>query len=58
MPSLGADMESGTVSKWLVHPGDEVHRGDVVVVVETEKSNIEVEIFEDGVVEALLSDAG
>ncbi len=28
-PSLGADMDEGTVLEWLVQPGDEVHRGDV-----------------------------
>jgi pyruvate dehydrogenase E2 component (dihydrolipoamide acetyltransferase) len=58
MPSLGADMESGTVSKWLVHRGDKVHRGDIVAVVETEKSNIEVEIFEDGVIDELFVPEG
>ena len=54
MPSLGADMESGTVTKWLVAPGDQVQRGDVVAVVDTEKSTIEVEIFDSGVIEQLL----
>ena len=28
MPSLGADMDSGTLVEWLVKPGDVVHRGD------------------------------
>ena len=54
MPSLGADMEAGTVTEWLVKPGDEVHRGDIVAVVETEKSTIEVEIFENGVIDELV----
>ena len=36
MPSLGADMEAGTIAQWLVKPGDEVHRGGIVAVVETE----------------------
>ena len=58
MPSLGADMEVGTVAKWLVHPGDVVRRGDVVAIVETEKSTIEVEIFESGVIEELLIPEG
>ncbi|MDE3147781.1 MAG: 2-oxo acid dehydrogenase subunit E2, partial [Acidobacteriota bacterium] len=48
MPSLGADMEVGTITRWLVHPGDRVRRGDIVAVVQTDKSDIEVEIFEDG----------
>jgi len=58
MPSLGADMDAGTVSEWLVKPGDEVHRGDIVAVVETEKSTIEVEIFESGVVDEILVEVG
>jgi pyruvate dehydrogenase E2 component (dihydrolipoamide acetyltransferase) len=35
MPSLGADMESGTVAEWLVKPGSTVKKGDVIAVVET-----------------------
>lgn len=54
MPTLGADMEVGTILEWRIAPGDTVHRGDIVAVVDTEKSTIEVEIFEDGVVEELL----
>ena len=37
MPSLGADMEAGTLVEWLVKPGDKVRRGDVVAVVETRR---------------------
>ena len=48
MPSLGADMEAGTLVEWLKQPGDAVHRGDIVAVVETDKGAIEVEIFMDG----------
>ncbi len=58
MPSLGADMDVGKVAKWLVSPGDVVRRGDVVAIVETEKSTIEVEIFEAGVIEELLVPEG
>lgn len=50
MPSLGADMDAGKLVEWLVKPGDHVKRGDIVAVVETEKAEIEVEIFTDGVV--------
>jgi pyruvate dehydrogenase E2 component (dihydrolipoamide acetyltransferase) len=48
MPSLGADMEAGTLVEWTKHPGDAVKRGDIVAVVETDKGAIEVEIFVDG----------
>jgi pyruvate dehydrogenase E2 component (dihydrolipoamide acetyltransferase) len=58
MPSLGADMDAGSIMEWRVHPGDTVHRGDIVAVVDTEKSDIEVEIFEDGIIEELLVEPG
>jgi pyruvate dehydrogenase E2 component (dihydrolipoamide acetyltransferase) len=58
MPSLGADMEAGTVTEWLVKPGDTVQRGDIVAVVDTEKAEIEVEIWQSGVVERLVVAVG
>ena len=58
MPSLGADMDSGTVLEWRVRPGDTVHRGDIVAVVDTDKSTIDVEVFEDGVITELLVEPG
>ena len=58
MPSLGADMEYGTVLEWLVKPGDTVKRGDIVAVVDTSKAEIEVEIFDDGVIDELLVPEG
>jgi pyruvate dehydrogenase E2 component (dihydrolipoamide acetyltransferase) len=58
MPSLGADMESGTLVDWRVKPGDTVKRGDVVALVETEKGVIEVEIFESGVIDSLIVQPG
>ena len=54
MPSLGADMEAGTLVEWLVKPGDRVKRGDIVAVVETQKGAIEIEIFETGQIEQIL----
>jgi pyruvate dehydrogenase E2 component (dihydrolipoamide acetyltransferase) len=56
MPSLGADMEAGTLVEWLVKPGDRVKRGDVIAVVETQKGAIEIEIFETGTVDEILVD--
>ncbi len=58
MPSLGADMTSGTLLEWRVKPGDAVKRGDIVAVVDTSKAEIEVEIFEDGVIDELLVPEG
>ncbi|MGZ4187367.1 MAG: dihydrolipoamide acetyltransferase family protein [Solirubrobacteraceae bacterium] len=58
MPSLGADMEAGTLLDWYVKPGDAVKRGDIVALVDTSKAEIEVEIFEDGVIDELLVPEG
>ncbi|MER6216969.1 dihydrolipoamide acetyltransferase family protein [Streptomyces sp. NPDC001272] len=58
MPSLGADMDEGTLVEWLVAEGAEVERGDVVAVVETAKSTIEVECFESGTITELLVEPG
>lgn len=58
MPSLGADMESGTLYEWFKKPGDAVKRGDVIGSVETAKGVIEIEIFEEGVIEQLLIEPG
>lgn len=54
MPSLGADMESAVLMEWLVKEGDPVTKGQVIAEVETSKGVIEIEVFEDGVVEKLL----
>jgi pyruvate dehydrogenase E2 component (dihydrolipoamide acetyltransferase) len=58
MPSLGADMEHGTVLEWYVKPGDHVRRGDIVAVIDTEKAEIEVEIWDEGTVERILIPPG
>lgn len=58
MPSLGADMEAGTLVEWLVRPGDEVKRGQVVAVVETQKGAVDVEIWETGTVDQILVESG
>ena len=58
MPSLGADMEKGTIVEWLVTPGDTVRRGDVVALVETDKGIIEIEIWHGGEIESILVPAG
>ncbi len=58
MPSLGADMEAGTLVEQLKKPGEVVKRGDIVAVVETQKGAIEIEIFEDGVLDRWLIEPG
>ncbi len=58
MPSLGADMEAGTLVEWLIKPGDKVQRGQVVAVVETQKGAVDVEIWEAGTVDKLVVETG
>ena len=53
LPSLGAEMEEGTLLKWLVQPGESVKRGQVVAVVDTSKAALDVEVWNDGVVAEL-----
>ncbi len=58
MPSLGADMESGTLLEWLVKPGDVVHKGDIVAVIDTDKAAVEIECFDSGTIEEILVPEG
>lgn len=58
MPSLGADMESATLVKWHVKPGDVVKRGDIIAEVDTDKGIIDVECFQSGVIERLVIEPG
>ncbi|MBE7551710.1 MAG: 2-oxo acid dehydrogenase subunit E2 [Anaerolineales bacterium] len=54
MPSLGADMAAGTLVEWKVKPGDRVNKGDVIAEVETDKGIIDIEVYEDGVLDQIL----
>lgn len=54
MPRLGADMSVGKVVEWLKRPGERIKRGDIIAVIETDKSNVDVESFVDGVLEKIL----
>ena len=58
MPSLGADMTEGTLVQWNVKPGDSVRRGDIIAIVGTEKADIEVEVYETGVIDRLIAKPG
>ncbi|HVQ10765.1 MAG TPA: pyruvate dehydrogenase complex dihydrolipoamide acetyltransferase, partial [Methyloceanibacter sp.] len=54
MPRLSPTMEEGKLAKWHVKEGDTVRSGDVVAEVETDKTTMEVEAAEDGVIGQLL----
>jgi pyruvate dehydrogenase E2 component (dihydrolipoyllysine-residue acetyltransferase) len=54
MPQLGADMSAGKLLGWRKKVGDPVKRGDIIADVETDKADIEVEVFATGVIEKIL----
>ncbi|WP_009472556.1 dihydrolipoamide acetyltransferase family protein [Rhodococcus sp. JVH1] len=54
LPSLGADMDEGTLTDWLVKPGDEVERGQAIATVDTVKAAVDVEVWQSGTVHRLL----
>jgi pyruvate dehydrogenase E2 component (dihydrolipoamide acetyltransferase) len=58
LPSLGADMDRAKLNAWLVGPGDPVHKGQIIAEVETEKAVLEVECWDEGVIEELLVQPG
>ena len=58
MPSLGADMEAGTLVEWRKKPGDRLGSGDIIAEVDTQKGLIEIEVFESGILENYLIEEG
>ncbi|WP_462413696.1 dihydrolipoamide acetyltransferase family protein [Neobacillus sp. Marseille-QA0830] len=58
MPRLGVTMQNGTVSEWLVEEGNSVEKGDLLFVLETEKSTLEIEAQESGVLKKIVVPAG
>ncbi|MFO0695208.1 MAG: dihydrolipoamide acetyltransferase family protein [Polyangiales bacterium] len=58
MPSLGADMDAGTLVEWKKPLGAFVKRGEILAEVETDKGVISVEAFHEGVVERYLVEPG
>ena len=58
MPKLGLTMAEAEIVEWKVAPGDRVQAGQVIFVIETDKSANDVEALDSGTVEALLANAG
>ncbi len=58
MPSFGADMAKGTLVEWLVKEGDNIKRGSVIAVIDTHKGAIDLDLFEDAIIEKLLLEEG
>jgi pyruvate dehydrogenase E2 component (dihydrolipoamide acetyltransferase) len=58
MPALSPTMTEGNLAKWLKHEGDEVHPGDVIAEIETDKATMEIEAIDDGRVGKILVPEG
>ena len=58
MPALSSTMTEGKVVEWLKKPGEKVDRGESVLVVESDKADMDVEAFQEGFLAAVLLPAG
>src|SRR5687768_18607793 len=58
MPVLGLTMEEGTITEWLKQPGDSVEKEEPLLVVETDKSAVEVVSPATGVLSQIIAQAG
>lgn len=58
MPALSSTMTEGKITTWLKSPGDKVSKGETVLVVESDKADMDVESFYDGYLGEILVPAG
>jgi pyruvate dehydrogenase E2 component (dihydrolipoamide acetyltransferase) len=53
MPKLSDTMEEGKIIHWLKHPGDSIRHGEAIAEVETDKADMVLESFDEGVLEEI-----
>jgi pyruvate dehydrogenase E2 component (dihydrolipoamide acetyltransferase) len=58
MPALSSTMTEGKIVSWTKSPGDKVSKGETVVVVESDKADMDVESFNEGYLAAIIVEAG
>jgi pyruvate dehydrogenase E2 component (dihydrolipoamide acetyltransferase) len=58
MPKLSDTMEEGKILRWLKHPGDKIARGEAIAEVETDKADMVLESFEEGVLDQIKLNEG
>ena len=58
MPELGQTVSGGTVGSWLIEEGDAVELGEPLLLVETDKAEVEVECVAEGVLLKIVVPAG
>ncbi|WOD42013.1 dihydrolipoamide acetyltransferase family protein [Nodosilinea sp. E11] len=58
MPALSSTMTEGKIVSWVKAPGDKVEKGETVVIVESDKADMDVESFHEGILAAIVVEAG
>jgi pyruvate dehydrogenase E2 component (dihydrolipoamide acetyltransferase) len=58
MPALSSTMTEGKIVSWVKAPGDKIEKGETVVIVESDKADMDVESFYEGYLATILTPAG
>lgn len=58
MPALSSTMETGKIVSWLKAPGDRIEKGETILVVESDKANMDVESFHAGILATIVVPEG
>lgn len=58
MPKVGLTMQSGIIERWLRKEGDYVEKGDTILEITTDKTNLEVEATDSGYIKAIIAKEG
>jgi len=58
MPALSSTMTEGKIVSWVKSPGDKIEKGDTVVIVESDKADMDVESFYEGYLATILVEEG
>ena len=58
MPRLSDTMAEGTLSQWVKHEGDQVRKGDILAVIETDKAAMDMEAYDEGILTSILVEEG
>jgi pyruvate dehydrogenase E2 component (dihydrolipoamide acetyltransferase) len=58
MPQMGYDMTEGTINEWRIKEGDPVSRGDAIASIATDKADIDIEAYADGVLRKIVAQPG
>jgi pyruvate dehydrogenase E2 component (dihydrolipoamide acetyltransferase) len=58
MPALSSTMTEGKITSWVKSPGDRIEKGETVLIVESDKADMDVESFNEGILAAIVVQAG